>query len=183
MSVNTKLSEAQKKIALMRTMEKQPKQQQAPQGMMRMLQQSMMPPTQDAMGMMPTSPEMPMMPTEQSAPSGMIPPPTSGPLQAPPTEDIQELNVVEQQVQAALIADQLWKDGGGSDSLGGSIWEDLKDKSGKDLESARDYFIRCFVRWSNDPEKFAKNNPTEAKLIQQLNDAFEAYAPEEEEWV
>ena len=181
MSVNTKLSEAQKKIALMRTMEKQPKQQ-ASQGMMGMLQQSIMPPTQDAMGMMPTSPMMPMMPTEQSAPNA-ISPPTSGPLQVPPTEDTQELNVVEQQVQSALIADQLWKDGGGSDSLGGSVWEDLKDKRGNDLESARDYFIRCFVRWSNDPEKFSRNYPDESRLMQQLNDAFEAYVPEDEEWV
>lgn len=86
-----------------------------------------------------------------------------------------ELSVVDQQIQAALIADQLWKDQGGNESLGGQVWRAYMSKSSDvgHLESPRDYFVSRFVRWKTNPEEFKKKHPQEARLLSALNDEFE----------
>lgn len=93
----------------------------------------------------------------------------------PPLPNQNVLSPAEEHIQSALIADQLWRDGGGAGSIGGQIWKKLKqDSKGNHLDSARDYFISSFVKWKRDPEKFEKNHPREANLIRQLNDEFDA---------
>jgi hypothetical protein len=100
-------------------------------------------------------------------------PPAAPYLRLPPEKGSMELTPVEEQIQAALIADQLWKVGGGSKSIGARVWSDLAKSSGsRHLETPHDYFVSSFVKWSNDPVKFKKMKPREANLIEQLAAVF-----------
>lgn len=86
-----------------------------------------------------------------------------------------ELSPVEMQIQSALIADQLWKDMGGDESMGSSMWDKLrKEAKGDAMETPKDYFMSSFIKYKTDPGKFRKNFPKEANLISQLADEFEA---------
>lgn len=89
-------------------------------------------------------------------------------------EDV--LPPVGQLTQAALVADQLWKDMGGGRSMGAKVWEMYRASSRQKshINTARDYFVSSFTRWKDDPSKFTKNYPREAKLLNQLWDQFES---------
>lgn len=76
----------------------------------------------------------------------------------------------------AEIADQIWKDMGGSRSSGGKAWELLRMTQRRPephIRSARDYFISCFLRWKQAPRKFTNTHPKEARLLEQLWREFE----------
>lgn len=133
-----------------------------------------MPPGMPPQGMPPMGPDMSNVPVAPPAPRPMQEPPLTSPL-LPSNEERSELTPVEMQLQAALIADQLWKDGGGSKSVGAEVWRSLMKKGtdGRHLETPRDYFISSFIKWTNDPVKFKKTKPTEARLLESLMTAFE----------
>jgi len=82
---------------------------------------------------------------------------------------------VNLQLQAALVADQLWRDMGGGRSMGAKVWEMYRKSSRQapHIHSARDYFVSSFVRWRNDPAKFERAYPREAKVLKQLWSEFE----------
>lgn len=156
---SSKLSKAQRQVALSRAMDK-----------MEPANRSMFP-------QMPQVPVMsdrtPMVEEPEAEGTEMLP-------EASINNIPEELSDVDQQTQFALIADQLWKDSGGDESLGGKIWADLKKQSpsSRHLDSARDYFISSFVKYKMDPPKYSKAHPREARLISRLSDAFEASQPE-----
>lgn len=83
---------------------------------------------------------------------------------------------VGQLTQSALIADQLWKDMGGGRSSGARVWELYRKSSRQSshIANGRDYFISSFIRWKENPGKFVKSYPREAKLLNQLWTEFEA---------
>jgi len=84
---------------------------------------------------------------------------------------------VGQLTQAALLADQLWKDiVGGGRSSGAKVWELYRKSSRQSshIANSRDYFISSFTRWKDNPAKFTKNYPREAKLLNQLWAQYEA---------
>lgn len=68
------------------------------------------------------------------------------------------------------MADQAWKDMGGGRSMGARVWEMYRSSSRQSshIKDARDYFVSSVVRWKQDPVKFAKSYPREAKVLQQL---------------
>lgn len=83
---------------------------------------------------------------------------------------------IGEQLQAALVADQLWKDMGGGRSMGAKVWEMYRSSSRQKshIKTNRDYFVSSFVRWKQDPVKFERAYPREAKLLMQLWQQFEA---------
>ena len=88
-----------------------------------------------------------------------------------------EVPPVAQVVQTALIGDSLWKEIGGAKSIAGKRWRELLDSSRGAVKShfktGRDYFISSYYRWKQDPLKFRKNYPREAKLLEQAQKIFE----------
>jgi len=88
-----------------------------------------------------------------------------------------EVPPVAQVVQTALIGDSLWKEIGGTKSIAGKRWRELLDSSRGAVKShfktGRDYFISSYYRWKQDPLKFRKNYPREAKLLEQAQKIFE----------
>lgn len=151
-----KLTSMQRQVALKRALQKQAQQpmaqqqQQAPPMM-----QEMSPMMQD--GMVGEEPSM-------EEPSPMM--------EGDATSN--EFTSVETQTQSALIANQIWKDGGGSDSVGAQVWNALHKKAGvRHLDSPRDYFISSFIKWQKDPLKYQKRYPREGKLLNQLLTEFE----------
>jgi len=88
-----------------------------------------------------------------------------------------EVPPVAQVVQTALIGDSLWKEIGGTRSVAGKRWQELLNSSRGAVKShfktGRDYFISSYYRWKQDPLKFRKNYPREAKLLEQAQKIFE----------
>lgn len=137
---------------------------------------------------MASMPPMPGMPGAETSPPPMPAGPTGMPDDAYGMEEqmdyvsneseddgSKELTDVQELAQFALIADQLWKDGGGNHSIGAKVWEDLLDEAQiEHLESPRDYFISSYVSWKDDPEKFRKKHPKETRLLRQLDNEFDA---------
>lgn len=82
---------------------------------------------------------------------------------------------IAQQVQTALIADQLWKESGGGRSWVAKVWEQYRASSRQapHIKTGRDYFISSFVKWREDPSKFARAHPREGKLLNKLWAEFE----------
>jgi len=79
----------------------------------------------------------------------------------------------------AMVADELWRNltgRAGERSLGAKLWEMYRASSRQSshIRTARDYFISSFVRFKQDPVKFTKAYPREAKVLRQLWDEFEA---------
>jgi hypothetical protein len=90
-------------------------------------------------------------------------------------DDNTELTAVEEQAQYALIADQLWKDSASEGSIAEQVWNGYRKDSGdKSFDSARDYFISSFVKYKLNPVNFTRNKPKEARLIRQLSDEYDA---------
>ena len=61
-------------------------------------------------------------------------------------------------------ASQIWKVMGGYNSVAGRVWQELSDNS-KLYDDGRNYFISCFNKYIQNPEKFKTTNPREAFLI------------------
>jgi len=180
----TKLSSVQRQMVLKRVMEREssrPSTQSsmpmpmAPQGDLAQgivggQMPQMLP---NAMG--PAMPAMPMPVAGQSVMQNTNPTNIDQLTTRPEMAAPDELNDVEKQIQAALIADQLWKDSGGNESFAADVWGMLKKGSkAHHLDSPRDYFVSSFVKYTNDPVKFKKSHPQEARLIKQLKDEFNA---------
>jgi hypothetical protein len=72
--------------------------------------------------------------------------------------------------QIGLIADQLWREMGGMKSTAGQMWEMYRKASRQapHIKTGRDYFIRSFVRFHEDPAKFKKSYPREAKILKRV---------------
>jgi hypothetical protein len=160
-----KLSNAERRVALSRVLDKQQKQ---------------MPPQQQ-LGMgggMPPATAMPSQPMPIMDGQGMqqqMPPIEMQGGAMPAEEPRMELSEVEKQIQSSVVADQLWKDSGGEGSIAEEVWRRLKKGSGvKHLDSPRDYFISSFIKYHNDPVAFKQKHPQEARLIKQLTEEFEA---------
>lgn len=72
--------------------------------------------------------------------------------------------------RAANLADEIWRVGGGGRSMMGRAWNAymLGGKHIEHIKTNRDYFISCFVKWTQDPVKWAKGHPREAKVMEQM---------------
>jgi hypothetical protein len=70
------------------------------------------------------------------------------------------------------MADQAWREMGGARSGGARVWEMYRASSRQSshIHDARDYFISSVVRWKQDPAKFSKAYPREARVLQQLEE-------------
>jgi hypothetical protein len=75
----------------------------------------------------------------------------------------------------AMIADSMWKNMGGTKSLGAKVWDMFRSTQRKEehIKTARDYFISSFVRWKQAPRKFSNTHPKEARVLGQLWQEFE----------
>jgi len=170
LKANLTLSRAQRNIVLERALKKAPLQQQAPQMPLGGLAQGL---TNNRAGA-----TMPMQMPIASAkpPSDIFPAPEPEPEPMPSAINPEgELSDVEEMVQFSLIADQLWKDGGGNSSVGAKVWGELQKKSNtKHLDTPRDYFISNFIKYKNDPAKLKKKSPNEYRLLGQLDAEFNA---------
>jgi hypothetical protein len=185
-----KLSNAQRRVALYRIMDKQSKQPQAMQGGIASPPIDMA--SSIANGQMSQMSKMSQMTQKPTPPAPMDE--RSMPTMPPPQETIPmpekledpivamnqqgtpgELSSVDQHIQYALIADQLWKESNASGVAGKEVWGRLKKASGKShLDSPRDYFISSFIKYNNDPVKFRKSHPNESRIIKQLKEEFDA---------
>jgi hypothetical protein len=74
----------------------------------------------------------------------------------------------------AEIADQLWRDMGGGNSLGGREWGKLLSLQSTGVKntfhSAKDWFMSCFNQYEKNPINFAKKHPREAGIIKRIKD-------------
>lgn len=148
-------------------------------------QQPMMPPSgMDAIGMMEASPAPlgPITPEYRGIDSSKL----KGPL--PPIDianKARRMNSADVVIPAtaelssrALVAAKLWKDLGGYRSVGGKLWSILMEKADTVHDDPREYFISSYLRWNIDPEKFAREHPTETNLISKMQSTFEeSYRP------
>jgi len=77
---------------------------------------------------------------------------------------------IKEVLSTAELLERMWKFMGGKRSVSGHMWEMLKKgSSGKArLIDTREYFIRSGLRWREDPSKFAKQWPREAKLLNEI---------------
>lgn len=68
-------------------------------------------------------------------------------------------------------ADNAWKSMGGGRSSGAKVWEMFRTSSRQKshIQNARDYFISSFVRWKDDPNKFTKAYPREARVLNEMD--------------
>jgi len=84
---------------------------------------------------------------------------------------------ISQVMQNALIADTLWKEMGGSRSIGGKKWQEyLEHAPGmirKNYTTGRDYFISSFNKWRNDPKGFSRTHPREGRILEEVWKTFE----------
>lgn len=83
-------------------------------------------------------------------------------------------HVTDDDLATAMMFDQIWKNlVKGKRTTTGRFWEALRSQArGRKVEDARDYFIRSGLRWSDDPERFAKRNKREAKSLEELYNMF-----------
>jgi len=70
-------------------------------------------------------------------------------------------------ISTATLLERMWQLMGGKRSVSGHFWESLRKGSpGKtQVKDTKDYFIRSGLRWREDPVKFARQWPREAKLL------------------
>jgi len=79
---------------------------------------------------------------------------------------------IETIIKNEAEASQIWKVMGGYDSTVGRYWQELANKS--DIyDSGRDYFVSCYNKYLQNPEKFSKTNQKEAMLIKNINKIME----------
>lgn len=76
----------------------------------------------------------------------------------------------------AMLADQLWKDMGGTKSMGGKLWDMYAEDAGYS-GTAKDYFVSSFLKWKRDPQGFSKKSPREANLWQALSAELDTNRP------
>lgn len=87
-----------------------------------------------------------------------------------------EAQSLSEHMSTALMMDDLWKSTGGLRSSVGMRWKDLWQASrlkGK-VSSAKDYFLSSAIRFKEDPARFAKSFPREAKLLESIGEAYKA---------
>lgn len=77
-------------------------------------------------------------------------------------------------------ADRLWAMLGGGRSVGGKLWERYRASSRQkaSIDTAKDYFNSCFVRWKAQPKDFAKKHPREAKILNRIWDEYAVGMPD-----
>ena len=80
---------------------------------------------------------------------------------------------LEEMQATALIGSQLWKDMGGSKSLGGKLWEMIHQEADTHHTSPRDYFISHFVKYRTQPEELKKSSPQEFRIMNSLWNSYE----------
>ncbi len=70
-------------------------------------------------------------------------------------------------LSTATLLERMWQLMGGKRTETGKIWNKLREQSpGRNkVVDTKDYFIRCGLRWREDPEKFARQWPREARLF------------------
>lgn len=68
--------------------------------------------------------------------------------------------------------ERMWTFMGGKRSISGKIWNRLREQGpGRNkVKDTRDYFIRCGLKWREDPAKFSRQYPRETKLLNQIWD-------------
>jgi len=74
-------------------------------------------------------------------------------------------------LQGGLLMDVMWKNLiRGKRTMAGRSWEELRQASNmrNKIPDAREYFIRCGLKYMEDPAKLAKYAPREARLIEHL---------------
>ena len=79
-------------------------------------------------------------------------------------------------LKQGLLLDRMWKFVGGKRTYTGKAWEVYRRGSRGRVKpkDARDYFLRCGLRWLEDPDTFAKNSPREAKSLKEIWNRFNA---------
>jgi hypothetical protein len=90
-------------------------------------------------------------------------------------KDISEKHLAVKDLQnQAMLMDGMWRFIGMGRSTTGKYWDMLREgaRGRRKTESPRDYFIRCGMKWMNEPEKFAKNNKREAKSLETIYKEF-----------
>jgi len=91
-----------------------------------------------------------------------------------------EVPAIADVLQTAVVADTMWKMFAGERTPEGmpirKLWEAYRQASniGAKFTSGRDYFTSSFSRWRQDPGKFSKKYPREAKQLKRTWDAFQA---------
>lgn len=80
----------------------------------------------------------------------------------------------EELVKIGMLGDRLWKFIGGQRTLTGKLWNNFRQNArGRyKVQDTRDYFIRSFLRWSQDPDAFEKLSRSEAKSINTIWEQF-----------
>ena len=73
-------------------------------------------------------------------------------------------------ITTAEKLEEYWKFIGGKRGKAGKAWEMLRQgSSGRHkVKDTKDYFIRSGLRWRDDPEKFTKQWPREARILEGL---------------
>ena len=159
---NIALSRAQKVVVLQRSINKGQSPSATPNSQMGGPVQDLASPQQP--------PQMPQMTEATGNPQGPYKSPVDAGVELQDPKEVS--SEVGERIQRALIADQIWKDGGGNNSVGAKIWEQYKKESKTaHLDTPRDYFVSSYIKWKDDPEKFKKKHPREADLLKRLDEA------------
>lgn len=105
---------------------------------------------------------------------------TPGDISIPPKQFLAQEGVelskkegdIKKALEAAIQAEQIWKEMGGARTTAGQLWQRMRDQQSggvkKAFDNGREWFVASYNKFVRNPQEFTSKHPKEASLMERI---------------